>query len=347
MLKGFGAFGIILDDITGKLSDEVIAFAVIAATTLFVFCLLVLTNKLRRRSKKKHLLPAFTENVPALTDNTHDTAVWGKDADLPASTPSSRTFAKDLVASAQAKGVPVAPLQTVLGSLIEAGIYDEDIPGRLFAGADQLAELRAKLAGCQLQGPGFDEACSEALACVDRGDLDGAIEVLRLGREAGWTGLAETHREEAELYAKEALIDHLRVRFCDAAIKYASAAALILESEDGDAWPFLIGQARELCDDGCEFGNRESLLLAADVCHRALGFVSREQRPSDWAATKHCLGRALFMLGSRHNEPDRLGEAIEAYLAALEGGPRPAELGESAKRSRRCVASAGRAKRRS
>ena len=31
MLKGFGAFGIILDDITGKLSDEVIAFAVIAA----------------------------------------------------------------------------------------------------------------------------------------------------------------------------------------------------------------------------------------------------------------------------------------------------------------------------
>jgi hypothetical protein len=163
----------------------------------------------------------------------------------------------------------VAPLQTVLGSLIEAGIYDEDIPGRLLAAADQLAELRAKLASCQLGGPGVEETRSEALACVDRGDFDAAIEALRWGREAGWTDLTDTHREEAELYAKEALIDHLRVRFCDAAIKYA--AALILESEDGDAWPFLIGQARELCDDGHEFGNRESLFLAADVCHRALG----------------------------------------------------------------------------
>jgi tetratricopeptide (TPR) repeat protein len=156
------------------------------------------------------------------------------------------------------------------------------------------------------------------LASLDCGNLDAAIEALRLGREAGWTGLTDTGREEAELYAKEALIDHLRVRFRDAAIKYASAAALILQSEDGDAWPFLIAQARELCDDGREFGNRESLLLAADVCHRAFGLVPREQRPCEWAATKHCLGQALFMLGARHNEPDRLGEAIDAYLAALE-----------------------------
>jgi len=199
-----------------------------------------------------------------------------------------------------------------------AGIYDEDIPGRLLAAADQLAELRAKLAGCQIRGPGLEEALPEALACVDRGDLDAAIEALRQGREAGWTGSTDTHREEAELYAKEALIEHLRVRYNDAAAKYAAAAALILESEEGDAWPCLIGQARELCDDGREFGNRESLLLAADVCHRALGLVARETRPSEWAATKHCLGQALFMLGARHNEPDRLGEAIEAYLSALE-----------------------------
>jgi hypothetical protein len=154
MLKGFGAFGIILDDITGKLSDEVIAFAVIAATTLFVFCLLVLTNKLRRRSKKKHFLPAFTENVPALTDNTHDTAVRGKHADSPASTPPSRTFAKDLVASAQAKGVPVAPLQIVLGSLIEAGIYDEDIPGRLLAGAINWPSCGQSSPVTSFRGPG-------------------------------------------------------------------------------------------------------------------------------------------------------------------------------------------------
>ncbi len=310
----------ILDGFTGKVPQAVTAFGVIAAIAILLTCFFSFTYRLTREKKKKPVLSASQEKLPALTDASKDkdNEAQTQNGDFPPASPVFQAFTKDLIASAVAKGVPVAPLQHVLGSLVAAGIYDEDIPGRLLAAADQLAELRAKLSSCQLQGPGVEEALLEALACVDRGDLDDAIEALRRGREAGWTGWTDTVHEEAELYAKEALIEHLRVRFRDAATKYAAAAALILESEDGDAWPFLIGQARELCDDGREFGNRESLLLAADVCHRALGLVPREQRPSEWAATKHCLGQALFMLGARHNEPDRLGEAIEAYLAALE-----------------------------
>jgi tetratricopeptide (TPR) repeat protein len=315
MLATFGFFGTIFDVITGKLSYQVIGYAIIAAITILVLCGLILINKTAPTNAKKRLSPARAENLPALTDNRRGSAAGGTQPGSPPAASSSQAFAKDLVARAQAKGVPVAPLQSLLESLIQARIYEEAIPDRLVAAADQLAELRAKLAHCQ---PRLEEACSKALACIDRGDLDAAIEALRLGREAGWAGLTDTYRQEAELYAKEAQIDHLRVRFCDAATKYASATALILESEEGDAWPFLIGQARELCDDGREFGNYESLLLAADVCHRALGIVPREQRPCEWAATKHCLGQALFMLGARHNEPDRLGEAIEAYFAALE-----------------------------
>jgi hypothetical protein len=52
MLKNFGTFGKILDVFPYKLSHEVIAFALIATTTIFVFCLLILINKLRRRNKK-------------------------------------------------------------------------------------------------------------------------------------------------------------------------------------------------------------------------------------------------------------------------------------------------------
>jgi tetratricopeptide (TPR) repeat protein len=216
------------------------------------------------------------------------------------------------------KGVPLAALEIVLRGLIEAGIYEEDNPGCLLAAAAQLGELRTRLASCPLRGLRVEEASAQALACIDVGNFDAAIEALRRGREAIWTAPAETQCEEAELYSKEALIEHLRGRFRDAAGNYGAAAALIIESGNGDAWPHLIGQSRELCDDGRHFGNRESLLLAASICHGALGLVVREQSPDKWAATKHCLGQALFMLGARHNEPDRLGAAIDAYLAALE-----------------------------
>jgi tetratricopeptide (TPR) repeat protein len=123
----------------------------------------------------------------------------------------------------------------------------------------------------------------------------------------------------------------MRGRFCDAAGKYAAAAALILESGEGDAWPYLIGQARELCDDGRAFGNRDSLIIAAGVCHGVLGLVTRTQSPDKWAATKHCLGQALFLLGARDHEPSRLGAAIDAYLAALEEWTRDRSPGDWAR----------------
>src|SRR5215470_16333045 len=171
MLTNFGFFGTIFDVIAGKLSYQVIGCGIIATITILVLCGLILINNTRRTNAKKRLSPAQAENLPALTDNRRDSAAPGKQPGSPPAAPSSQAFAKDLVARAQAKGVPVAPLKTLLESLIEARIYEETIPGRLTVAADLLAELRAKLARCQ---PGLEEVCSEALACVDRGNLDPA-----------------------------------------------------------------------------------------------------------------------------------------------------------------------------
>jgi hypothetical protein len=61
------------------------------------------------------------------------------------------------------------------------------------------------------------------------------------------------------------MIDHMQLQFCAAAEKYANAGALVADAGGNDAWRFLIAQARELCEDGREFGTRENMLLAIEI----------------------------------------------------------------------------------
>ncbi|MCI0599456.1 MAG: hypothetical protein L0Y50_03300 [Beijerinckiaceae bacterium] len=324
MLDSLGFLETNLHVLMEKINDEILILIAIAAATILVFLLFIFVNNLNSRSKGKEYLTAITDQSGELRRQVNQ-------LDLTPSPAPHVAFAQDLVTSAVAKGVPIAPLQTVLCNLVEAGVSDADIPGRLLAAADQLAELRTYLSNWRDNGPWLDEAGPEALACVDRGDFHAANEAIRLGREAGWTFPAAACREEAELYAMQAKLDRLQLRYCDAAGKYAAAAALVIDSGGADSCQFLIAQARELCDDGQEFGSRESLLHAVEVCHRALGVVSREQSPYDWAAAKHCLGTALFMIGMRDNEPPQLREAVEAYLAATEEWTRDRAPGDWAK----------------
>src|SRR5450631_1962191 len=227
-------------------------------------------------------------------------------------------FANDLIASAQSKSVPLPPLQTILARLIGAGVHDAEIPERLLVAAGQLQTRRASLADWRDEGPGHAHSRSEALALVDRGDFDSAAEVLRHGRETGWTFPMATRREEAEYLAREAMIDHIQLRFCAAAESYAAAAALVADGGGTGAWRFLIEQAHELCADGREFGTRENVLRAIEIYHRALGLVGRENSPLDWATTKHHLGGALLLLGESDEDTGPLREAVDVYLAAIE-----------------------------
>jgi tetratricopeptide (TPR) repeat protein len=227
-------------------------------------------------------------------------------------------FMKELLASAQWKAVPLAPLQAILARLIDAGVPHADIPNRLLLAAEQLGSLRSTLIDWQNEGPGHAQIRSEALALVDSGDFDAASEVLRRGREAGWTFPVATPREESEFYAREAMLDHLQLRYCAAAENYAAAAALAVDAGCSDTWRFLIAQASELREDGREFGRRENLLRAIEIYHRALGLAGRDRSPHDWAATKHHLGHTFLLLAKAGKDTELLREAIDAYLEALE-----------------------------
>ncbi|HEY8006337.1 MAG TPA: hypothetical protein VIE66_05930 [Methylocella sp.] len=219
---------------------------------------------------------------------------------------------------ARSQSVPLAPLQTILAILIDAGVPSIAIPERVRRAAAELATLRSSLTNWEDGGPGHAQIRAETLALIDRGDFEAAREVLKRGRETGWTFPIATCREEAEYYAREAMIDHLQLRFCAAAEAYAAAAALIADEGGIGAWRHLIAQAQELCAECRQFGARENVLRAIEICHHALGLVGRENLPLEWAATQHHLGEALLLLGESQKDTAALQEAVEVYLAALE-----------------------------
>jgi hypothetical protein len=106
--------------------------------------------------------------------------------------------------------------------------------------AGQLQRLRSSLSNWQDSSPGHDQLRANALALIGSGDLDAAGEVLKRGREAGWTNLAATCLEEAEYIAREAMIDEVLLRYCAASSKYGAAAALAAEEDRRAAWRFMM-----------------------------------------------------------------------------------------------------------
>ena len=299
-----------LQILTPRINHEIVVFSTIVAITVLTLSAIILINHFStEKTKEKALL--------AIADQSGGSRLDRGDADESAS-PMSMAFVKCLIASAQAKAVPLAPLRRILERLLDAGVADAEIPNRLMAAAGLLEELRSSLVNWQDGGPGHEHIRLEALAFVDRGDFESASEVLRRGRERGWTFPLATCREEAEFHAREAKIEHLQLRYTGAAENYATAAALVADIGGNETWRYLIEQARELCEDGREFGRHENILLAIEIYHRALGLTTRERTPLDWAATKHHLGGALLLLGERAKETGPLREAVEAYLAAIE-----------------------------
>lgn len=227
-------------------------------------------------------------------------------------------FAAALVSVGEAAAVPLPPLQIILSKLIDAGVAQALIPNRLRAAAGHLKELRSKLADWHDEGPGHGNIRSEALACLDRGDFDALSEVLRQGREAGWTYPIASRREEAQFLAREAMVDHVQLRHGAAAETYAAAAALAAGVDSREEWQFRMAQAFELCEAARQSGPQETVLRAIEIYHQALGLARREELPFDWAATKHALGNALLLLGQQAKEPEPLQDAVNAYLEAVE-----------------------------
>lgn len=91
---------------------------------------------------------------------------------------------EELSAVATAKGVPEAPLLTVLDKLGEKRVRPDEIPARLAAAANELLELRAEFARLKNDHPNAAAISNEAVGLIDKGDLDSAASYWTRNRDA-------------------------------------------------------------------------------------------------------------------------------------------------------------------
>jgi tetratricopeptide (TPR) repeat protein len=243
------------------------------------------------------------------------------DAQRPLAEELKEEFKKVSDQIAAEKGVPAAPLHAVLEKLGEKGVAEHEIPARLHAAADQLIELRAQLARLTNDRPELAVIREQALALIDRGDLDAARAKLNEGREAARASREEASRKEAEFLADEARIDHLQLAYRAAAEKYGEAAALAAPFDREAEWGYLMAQADELNDLGREFGDNAALMEAINLYRKALELAPRKTMPQQWAATQNNLGTTLGTLGERESGTARnnLGAALRT-LGERESG---------------------------
>jgi tetratricopeptide (TPR) repeat protein len=254
--------------------------------------------------------------------------------------PVTKELARLTAQIAREKGVEIAPLRAILGKLGEAGVPDHEIPSRLDAAAVELIALRTQLTRLTDERPEFTLIRRQALDHIDRGEFGAARAALGRGREAARALREDVSRNEAEFLADEARIDHLQLSYRAAVEKYAQAAGLVTSFDRNAEWDYLLKQARELYDQGQEFGENQALLEAISVYNFALTFVPRERVPLDWARTQNALGNTLVKLGEREIGTTRLVEALIAYRAALDGTHPQASaagLGDNSFQYRQCI----------
>ena len=152
-----------------------------------------------------------------------------------------RQFGARLTETAEAKGVPEAPLREVLKRLGETEVAEAEIPDRLTKAADELLRLRADLERLRNDRPEFAAIRARASALIDQGEFDAARAALNDGRLRARALREEISRSEAGFLADEARIDRLQLNYDSACAKFAEAVSVDRDNvwlwiELGDLW---------------------------------------------------------------------------------------------------------------
>ena len=152
-----------------------------------------------------------------------------------------RLFGARLTETAEAKGVPEAPLRKVLKRLGETEVAEAEIPDHLAKAADELIRLRVDLVRLRNDRPEFAAIRARASALIDKGDFDAARTALNQGRQAARALREEASRTEAGFLTDEARVDRLQLNYDGACAKFAEAARLDPDNvwiwiELGDLW---------------------------------------------------------------------------------------------------------------
>lgn len=210
-------------------------------------------------------------------------------------------------------------VRAALDILGEANIPPERLAAKLVEIAERYKALAASASTQAGDDPNTTALKAEAQRAIDDGQLDKADALLAQVETEQRRALDRFALGAAETAARRGEIALTRLRYGEAATRFADAAAAFPPNSDHEDQRigYLEREADALYRQGDEFGDNAALASAIAREKRLLELNPRERVPLDWAATQISLGNALFSLGERESGTGKLEEAVAAYREAL------------------------------
>ena len=199
-------------------------------------------------------------------------------------------------------------------------------PERLAAKLDEIAEKFRDLQLAAAAQPGDDAKItamkSEAQKAIKDGQLDKADGILAEIEKVQTEALDRFALNAAQTTAQRGDVALGRLRYVDAARRFAEAAAKMPQGHEDERWKYLNAEANALLRQGSEFGDNAAALSAIERYRALVDLRPRSVFPRDWAKAQMGLGNALRVLGQRESGTARLEEAVAAYGEALQENTR-------------------------
>jgi tetratricopeptide (TPR) repeat protein len=208
-------------------------------------------------------------------------------------------------------------VKSALEILGEANVPPERLAAKLVEIAEKFQELRTAAAA----QPGDDSKITALKAAaqkaIEDGELAKADDLLAAIEKIQTDALDRLALNAAQTTAQRGDVALTRLRYPDAAQRFADAAAKVPQGHEDERWKYLNKEASALYRQGNEFGDNDAARSAIERYRHLALLRPRNAFPSDWAMIENDLGTALWTLGDRESGTSKLEEAIDAYREAL------------------------------
>jgi tetratricopeptide (TPR) repeat protein len=210
-------------------------------------------------------------------------------------------------------------IHAALNILGENDISPESLAAKLVEIAERFKTLQETALAQPGDNPKIAALKTAAQQAVDAGELAKADALLAEVEAEQTRALDSLAVNAAETTARRAEIALTRLRYGEAAMHFANAAAKFPPNSvhEDKRIGYLAREAAALHQQGSELGDNGALLSAIERRKRLLDLISRERMPLDWARAQNNLGNSLFALGRRERGTAKLEEAVIAYREAL------------------------------
>ena len=190
---------------------------------------------------------------------------------------------------------------SALEILGEANVPPERLAAKLVEIAGRFKELRTAAAAQPGDDAKITALKAEAQKAIQDGQLGKADEILAAIEKIQTEALDRLALNAAQTTAQRGDVALTRLRYLDAAQRFAEAAAKVPQGHEDERWKYLIAEADAFYRQGDEFGDNAALNKAIESYHRLAELRPRNTYPSDWAVTQNSIGTALWALGERES----------------------------------------------